>query len=329
MKTTPLIAIILVVTALACQKTIPEAATNLRPLGGAPAKHDSTKAKPADTTKAKPTDTTKPVTKADTTVVPPPPFPQQPVNNGSGAAAPGCPVLPIYGDSLIFTQPASGDYIVHPVNNPGTGKYFSWPAGMVLDQNTGAINLTQSETGMKYILGFVKSGTKDTCLSTLIIGGAAYFDSVYVLANGQTAATPYFEANPYLPSVCANGGCTFDVNGAAAAQKVIVNKSTGVIDLQKTLNGSGGLTGLLGGAFGLIPVNGQSLTTTIYYRINYGSNNALQQIRVQLQYYDKKSLINVTLLNGLINAVDRVLSGNVISTSVSPRPPLVIITRYQ
>jgi len=145
-----------------------------------------------------------------------------------------------------------------------------------------------------------------------------------VFANGVTTAAPYFEANPYLPSVCANGGCTFDVTGSAAAQKVIVDKNTGVIDLEKTLNGKL-LT--LGGAFGLIPVNGQTITTTIAYRINYGSNNALQQIQVQLMYYDSKALINGGLLGGVVNALDNVLSGNVISTSANPRPPLVIMTR--
>ncbi|HLZ88156.1 MAG TPA: hypothetical protein VKQ52_12970, partial [Puia sp.] len=214
MKTSPLIAIILVVTVYACQKALPETDPNLRALVGAPgllppkdsgsAKHDSSASKPADTTKPSP--------KSDTATVPPPPFPQQTINNNNttGTTAPSCPVSPIYGDTLVFPQPTAGDDVILPVNNPGVGKYFSWPVGMVLDQNTGAINLTQSQTGMKYIMGFVKSGSTDTCLSTLIIGGAAYFDSVYVFADGQTTASPYFEANPYLPSVCANGGCTFD-----------------------------------------------------------------------------------------------------------------------
>ena len=325
MKTTPLIALILVITVYACQKAVPEIDPNLRSLagapGGTPAKHDSVGTKPADTTK--------PASKSDTTVVPPPPFPQQTANNNTttGTVAPSCPVLPIYGDTLIFPQPTAGNDIVFPVNNPGPGKYFSWPVGMVLDQNTGAINMTQSQTGMRYIMGFVKAGTTDTCLSTVIIGGAAYYDSVYVFAAGATTASPYFEANPYLPSVCAGGGCTFDVTGQAAAQKVVVDKNTGVIDLQKTLNGPGGLAGLLGGAFGLLPVNGQTLLTTITYKINYGSNNALQQIQVQLQYYDKKSLINIALVNGLLNALDNVLSGNIITTTSNPRPPLVIMTR--
>lgn len=347
MKTILLIATLLVITVCACQKAVPDTDANLRALVGAPgrppAKHDSVTTK-HDSIASKPADTVK----VDTTVVPTPPFPQHTVDSlnnnnpggsggssgGSGGSSspsvpatptPSCPVLPIYGDTIIYQQPSSGDYIFQPVNNPGPGKYFSWPVGMTIDQNTGAINISKSETGMRYIMGFVKAGTNDTCLSQLIIGGAAYFDSVYVFENGVTTAPPYFEANPYLPSVCANGGCTFDVTGSAAAMKVIVDKNTGVIDLQKTLNGT--LLGL-GGAFGLIPVNGQTVTTTIYYKINYGSNNALQKINVQLEYYDKKSLINGGLLGGVVNALDNVLSGHVISTSASPRPPLVIMTRY-
>ena len=317
MKAVVWIASLLVIAVVACQKEVSlENDANLRALGpgGRSVKHDSTGSKPADSTKS------------DTVTVPPPPFPQHTANNdsSSGAQAPSCPALLIYGDTIVFPQPTASDDIIKPVNNPGAGKYFSWPVGMVLDQNTGAIDLTQSQTGMRYIMGFVPAGTKDTCLSTLIIGGAAYFDSVYVFADSQTMASPYFEANPYLPSPCANGGCTFDVTGSAAAQKVIVNKTTGVIDLQKTLNG----TGLLGGAFGLLPVSGSSITTTIYYKINYGSNNALQQIQVQLMYYDKKSLIGAGLLGGLINKVNNVFSGNIISTSTNPRPPLVIMTRY-
>ena len=64
-------------------------------------------------------------------------------------------MAPIYGDTIVFDQPVNGDYIVKPVNPPGAGKYFAWPVGMSLDQNTGAIDLTQSQTGMKYMIGFV------------------------------------------------------------------------------------------------------------------------------------------------------------------------------
>jgi hypothetical protein len=233
--------------------------------------------------------------------------------------------LPIYGDTIIFPQPTSNgqDYIFYPVNSPGTGKYFAWPQGMVIDQNTGAINLTKSETGMQYAIGFVKDGTTDTCLQKLVVGGAAYLDSIYVLADGQTQAVPYFDANTLLPSVCAGNGCTFDVTGSASAKKVIVNTTTGIIDLQKTLNG----TGLLGGAFGLLPVSGSSMTADIYYKLNDASNDALQHITVQIEYYDSKALISGGLLGNIVNKLNNAISGNMISNYANPRPPLIVIVR--
>jgi hypothetical protein len=261
------------------------------------------------------------IAKKDTSTIAQVPYPQTP-------PVIACLAVPIYGDTIVFPQPTNGsDYIIHPVNSPGAGKYFSWPVGLVLDSLSGAINVTKSETGLKFAIGFVKNGTRDTCLQDLVLGGVSYEDSVYVLSQGGTKAAPYYYANPYLPPVC-NGqgqgsGCTFDVNGTAAGMKVIVDKNTGVIDLQKTLNG-----GLLGGAFGLLPLNGNSITTTIYYRLNDASNNALQHIDVQLVYYDSKSLISQGLLGNIFNKLDNLLSGHLISTSVNPRPPLVIIVRH-
>lgn len=263
-------------------------------------------------------DTVTNASKPDTVPTPPQaPFPQAPVS--------GCSYAPNYGDSIIYPQPTNGqDYVVSPVNNPGAGKYLSWPVGMVIDSLTGAIDVTKSQTGMRYAIGFVKSGSTDTCLNTLIIGGADYMDSVYVLDNGATTAAPYFEANAYLPSVCSGGGCAFDVTGSAAQKKVIVNTSTGVIDLQKTLNGSG----LLGGAFGLLPLNGQTASATVYYRLNDPSNSALQHIDLQFMYFSSKSQINGGLLNSITGLLGNILNGQIISTSANPRPPLIIIVRH-
>jgi hypothetical protein len=262
----------------------------------------------------------------DTQSIAPPAQPVAPLPQ-TQAPQSSCPVLPIYGDTIVYPQPTSGsDYIINPVNNPGSGKYLSWPVGMVLDSTTGAIDLTASETGLKYIIGFVKSGTTDTCLSYLTIGGAAYADSVYVLTEGEDYAVPYFEANPTDLNLCqTSNACSFDVTGSAAAMHVIVNTSTGAINLEKTLNG----TGLLGGAFGILPINGQTITTDIYYKIGDDpSNNALQHIAVQFVYYDDTQLINIGLLNNIITKLDNLTSGNEISTTSNPRPPLVVIVRH-
>jgi|SRR5450432_999667 len=258
-------------------------------------------------------------TKTDTPAAPIAPFPQAPLS--------GCAYDPNYGDSIIYPQPTNGqDYIVSPINNPGPGKYMAWPAGMVIDSVTGAIDVTKSNTGERYAIGFVKSGTTDTCLTQLIIGGADYMDSVYVLSESELQAVPYFDANPNIVSICASGnGCSFDVTGSAAAQKVIVNSSTGVIDLQKTLNGTS-LLGL-GGAFGLLPTNGQTAMATIYYKLNDASNLALQHIDVSFVYYDSKSNMSAGLLNSIVGKLDDALLGHLILPGGNPRPPLIVIVR--
>lgn len=252
-----------------------------------------------------------------------PPFPETGVT--------GCSYAPDYGDTLLYPQPTGSDYIISPINNPGPGRYFSWPDGMVIDSITGSINITKSETGEKYMIGFVKAGTTDTCLQTLIIAGASYMDSIYVLSDNETTAIPYYNADPNLVSVCGTGNgspngppCQWDITNSAKNQKVVVDNNTGVIDLQKTLNG----TGLLGGAFGLLPLNGQTVTTTIYYKLSDPSNNALQHIQVELMFFNQKSQMTSGLLNNVLLKLNNILTGNLISKSGNPRPPFIIITRY-
>jgi len=48
----------------------------------------------------------------------------------------------------------------------------------------------------------------------------------------------------------------------------------------------------------------------------------MQNIQVQVEYYDKESLINSGLLNTVLNKLDNLLSGHLISESANPRPPL-------
>ena len=105
-----------------------------------------------------------------------------------------CANGPDYGDSIIFVQP--GSFTVGPINHPDTGTYFSWPAGMVIDKNTGAINVSKSETGLRYSIGYVKKGTTDTCMQTMILAGMSYEDSLYVLNDDQRYAKPYYNADP-------------------------------------------------------------------------------------------------------------------------------------
>jgi len=251
-----------------------------------------------------------------TPVTPVVPYPDIPVA--------GCNNAPDYGDSIVYPQPASGDFYVYPQNNQGVlGTYLSWPDGLKINAGTGAINLTQSETGQRYSIAFVKSGTNDTCMSQLIVGGAAYMDSVYVLSESDTTSKPYFNANPYAPSPCqgssgTGSGCQFDYNNYAHNQGIEIDQKTGFIDLKKTMKQS---------PFGLLPLNGTTVNTTIYYKLNDNSNYAPQKIQLKMIYYNRKSDIPISLLANVTNSLINTLNNLLISKGPSTRPPLIIIVR--
>jgi hypothetical protein len=233
-----------------------------------------------------------------------------------------CIYSPNYGDSIVYPQPASGSYYVYPQNTNGLkGTYLSWPAGLVLNANTGAINLSLSQTGQRYDMAFVQYGTTDTCISPLIIAGTSYMDSVYSLAKSDTSSDPYFNGNPYAPNPCQNkkgpGACQFDYNNFAVAQGVIVNRQTGFIDLQNTARN----------VFGKFPFNGETAYTTIYYKVNDNTHNAPQQIQLKLMYYNRRADIPPALLSTISNNVASTLNNQLLSKGPSPRPPLILIVR--
>jgi hypothetical protein len=248
-----------------------------------------------------------------------------------------------YGDSIIYLQPTgNNDYIISPLNGAALGKgiYYSWPAGLVMDSSSGDIDVSRSETGLRYIIGFVKQGSADTCLSNLIVAGVTYIDSIYVLSENDTLALPYFNGSASLASLCdssddsdypgGGGGkgdgdnkCSFDGSDksgkSAQANKnnVKVRTISGVINLKATLND---------GAFGPNPVNGASITVPIYYNLNDQSKKATQVINVQLIYYDSRSDIPLATANAIeTNRTD--FYQNLPVLSANPRPPLLVITR--
>jgi hypothetical protein len=305
------IALTIAFLVFACQKSI-TTVIPINPVIPSPANHPDSLSHPDSSV----------VPRTDTTIAPhnPAPIPYPVVVNYTCNG-------PDYGDSIIYPKPVGfqQSYIVSPINNPGAGKYFSWPDGLSLNASTGAINVTQSETGLRYSIGFVKSGTTDTCLKTIILAGAAYTDGVYVLANGQTTASPYYNADPSLISVCSGSatpggpGCRWDITGQAQMRRITVNNQTGVIDLQKTLND---------GAFGLLLLNGASVQATLSYQLNDASNMATQTMPLKLMYYNRKSDVPQSLLDQVSNRQTNIVQQLLILLGGNPRPPMIIITRY-
>ncbi|HEX6426935.1 MAG TPA: hypothetical protein VF008_04580 [Niastella sp.] len=243
-----------------------------------------------------------------------------------------CPNAPNYGDSIIYLQPVNGQYTVPPVNNIGIkGTYVSWPEGLDINSNTGVINVSKSETGVRYKIGFVKNGATDTCISELIIGGMTYLDNIFVMDRNDTLALPVFNANPNNTSICdmsddsdypdnngnGNNKCAFDddVPGQKANdQKLRVRTKSGIINLKKSL---------ADGLFGNNPKNGDSKKIKINYRLNDDSKKSTQKITVQVMYYDKVSSIPIALQQEVAGKRTSMTSYQIVNGK--PRPPLLII----
>jgi hypothetical protein len=234
-----------------------------------------------------------------------------------------CVYSPNYGDSIVYPQSAPGNFYIYPQNTQGIqGTYLSWPAGLVIDANTGTINLTMSQTGQRYDIAFVQYGTKDTCISQLVVAGTAYLDSIYVVAKGNPTASPYFNANPAVPSPCQNSShglaCQFDYFDLAKSQGIDIDHNTGIIQLSNTVNK----------IFSKNPLNGTTVNTTIYYKLNDNSNRAPQQIPLQFIYYKRRSDIPPALLATVTARRNSAVNNQLLTKGPAPaRPPLIIIVR--
>jgi hypothetical protein len=237
----------------------------------------------------------------------------------------------------VYLKPKKGgDFFASPVNNIGIdGTYFSWPEGLKINRNTGAINLSQSETGVRYNVAFVKKGTTDTCVSQLITGGITYLDGIYVLDQQDTLAKPIFNANPFAAPICDNSSdtdygnngngngnnkCVFDNDAPgqrANDQKLRVRTQSGIINLKRSVND---------GLFGKNPKNGDTKNVQIRYQLNDASQKANQKITVQVMYYDKASNVPVTLQQEIAGKRNSLFNYHIVKGK--PRPPLLIIAGY-
>jgi hypothetical protein len=79
--------------------------------------------------------------------------------------------------------------------------------------------------------------------------------------------------------------------------------------------------------FGLLPLNGTTVNTTIYYWLNDNSNYADQKVPLQMVYYNHRSDIPPNLLTSITNTLLNTLGDLLLSKSPAPRPPLIIIVR--
>ncbi len=236
-----------------------------------------------------------------------------------------------YGDTLFFLRNQSGNYTVLPVTTPnGAGRFKSMPLGLSLDSVTGRINVTQSETGIRYKVYYV--GTNGTFIDSvkIVVSGIDYKDAIYEIAstpNAYDTAFPIYNARPEIPLPCGDDDedddgdtddddntCVFDETDlnddgnddipGVIQDKLLVDIKKGTIDAEASFHA---------GVFGSSnPANGVTKDFTFYYRLQDVSNRALNKITVRLYHYKKRSDIPQALL-------DTISTRNNIATAVNSR----------
>jgi hypothetical protein len=227
-----------------------------------------------------------------------------------------------YGDSILYLKPGSSQVVYPRTSRPGS--YTSFPDGLDLDQNTGAINVQGSETGLRYEVTHTDPEGKKTS-AMIVVSGINYPDFYFNISTGDTIAYPVYNASEIRPLPA---GSQFDVYGEAAGDNCVVDPVTGGINLSKSIRE---------GLFGSNPENDDRRDIDIVYRLNDNSQQADNELRVRLYYYTSMATVAPDILQIV---EDRQASGvflrdhssgrfsrvaGRLALTSAPRPPCVII----
>jgi hypothetical protein len=239
------------------------------------------------------------------------------------AGEPSGPYDLSYGDSILYLQPSSNDYIVYPTTQR-SGTYSGFPDGIEIDDNTGAINVSKSETGLRYrITHRAPDGTETT--TKVVLSGITFTDHYYRISSGDSVALPVYNASParMLPLT----GSSFDEGNVANNGGCSVKTTNGQINLSETIRN---------GVFGSVPQNDERRDFDIEYRLNDASGKSKNKLRVRLYYYNTMADVPQDLLETLQDREELgvfLRPGNTSTATLTqrtekearPRPPCVII----
>ncbi|QEC68429.1 hypothetical protein FRZ67_14360 [Panacibacter ginsenosidivorans] len=203
-----------------------------------------------------------------------------------------------YGDTIFYPQELPNDYIIHTLT-PLSGTFGCFPDELKMNPLNGDIDITEGETGLKYIVWFVPTGTTDTCRKFITVSGIDYTDSIYTLKNKPGVAKPVYNSTPGLSS---GSNAEFDdghddddgdgfLDEPPTGQEVIpqgvaLDKSTGAINLRQTI---------ANGALGPNPLPGTFKDFVLNYRISDKSVKTLNKLSFRLYYFQNKTQIPARL----------------------------------
>lgn len=175
--------------------------------------------------------------------------------------------------------------MIAPVNHLAGGHFVGWPTGILLDAQTGVIDLQHSAPGASYYVGFVSDRTHDTAYRLVTLSGVTYPYSLHIMDQGDTLMTPWYNAAPagidYIDLFRSQAGSAIDIAGpagqTAAAQGLVIDPSSGNINMLQSLGA---------GLFGANPQNGATREISIYYKLSDRSNLLEQSTPVIFHYYN-------------------------------------------
>jgi len=208
-----------------------------------------------------------------------------------------------YGDSIFYLKNQASDYIVLPLQNR-QGQYSGFPEGIDIDQNSGAINISKSETGLRYRISFIPDGSSDSIHTVIVISGINFLDGFYKLTTADSVIRPLYNANANVMVPGMNNGTAFDIGSGCNSAGCNVNTVAGSINLAQTVRN---------GVFGATPSNNDRHEFDLNYEINDKSGKAPNTIRVKLYYFDSISDVTQEVYD-IINSRKGALFG------VQPRP---------
>ena len=258
-------------------------------------------------------------------------------SNTNPPVPPPSPNLSIgYGDSIFYLNPQATDYVISPVKVQ-SGQYIGFPDGIDIDTKTGEINVSKSETGLRYRITFIPDGTNDSISTEIVISGINYLDGFYKLTTADSVLKPLYNASFKNAIPGENNGTIFDDGAGCNSAGCNVNTVVGSINLAQTVRN---------GVFGATPTNNDRHEFVLNYRINDKSGKSLNTLKVKLYYFD--SINDVTqeaydIINSRIGAIlgvepkatpfQRMTSVNSIAKQTvvlgqqvpKPRPPCIFI----
>jgi hypothetical protein len=222
-----------------------------------------------------------------------------------------------YGDSLFYISNQPTDILASPLN-ARAGNFSSFPDGLVIDPNTGVINVSQSEAGMKYRISF-KGNSGDSSTAFIVISGINFPDKYYRIESSDTMAYPVYNADP--SKILPPGSFDDDrvANNSGCAMKTI----NGQINLSESIRN---------GLFGSTPKNDTRKDFDVKYRLDDNSGKAENKIKILIYYYDHMSDVPQSLQQTIQDHQAMTFQPNNapvstarISAAAKPRPPCIVV----